>query len=860
MSRKLVRLFIVGLLFPFLNFAQNPIVQTMFTADPAPMVYNDTLFVYTTHDEQTTSNFFTMYDWQLFSTTDMVNWTAHGTVASLADFTWANQDNGAWAPQCIERNGKFYLYCPLHGNGVGVLVADSPYGPFSDPLGKRLIDSNHIWDDIDPTVFIDDDGQAYLYWGNPGLSYIKLNEDMISYDRSIGNNGIVALEMTSEAFGERVGGEGNHTTNYEEGPWLFKRNDLFYMVYAAVGIPEYIAYSTAPTATGPWTYKGIIMSTHPGLAFTNHPGIAEYKGNSYFFYHSATLPGGGGFNRSVCVEQFEFNADGTFPEIVPTRQGIVNGVAKVNPYEKVEAETIAWSEGLGIGANGKDVFVTNISNGNYIKVRDVDFGNQGASVFNALVSCGTSPGISTGGSIDIYIDELNGTLIGSLPVSYTGGWHNWVEKSAIINGANGVRDVYFVFKGNTTDNMFRFDSWKFDKKTSEHELIAINAMVDEYKIDIINGYNSSGFHVNALFSDGEQVDITSEVNISFDTDGIISISDGTVHGLSYGEVTATIEYNGLTDNVKIIVKNLESELSVKELHATPNNVEMFNGTSISFSLVAEFFDGHTVDVTDKAKITNPGPQVVAITNGMITAKSLGQVTIVAEYKGELGDAKTTTIVIKVANRNPYSQNEAEDYDDQSGIQTEACTDTGGGLNIGFIENNDWIRFNDLDFGDGAGSFEVRVASGTSGGTIEIRTGSSNGPLVGSCVVTGTGGWQTWQTRSCKVSGLAGLQNIYLVFKGSGGYLFNMNWWKFNPKGTSVNDFTNRSEIKVITVSNEKYLIGLEADDRVTIYNLMGQPIKAFNVTSEQQALERLNGNVIIEVKRNNQPVVFKTVL
>ena len=290
MIANYVKLFFLGLLIPSLNLAQNPIVQTMYTADPAPMVYNDTLFVYTTHDEQTTSNFFTMFDWQLFSTTDMVNWTAHGRVASLDDFAWANQDNGAWAPQCIERNGKFYLYCPLHGNGIGVLIADSPYGPFTDPLGTRLIGSNNIWDDIDPTVFIDDDGQAYLYWGNPGLSYVKLNEDMISFDTSIGNNGIVAIEMTTEAFGEREGGEGNHTTNYEEGPWLFKRNDIYYMVYAAVGIPEYIAYSTAPSATGPWTYGGIIMSTHPGLAFTNHPGIAEYKGLSLIHISEPTRP------------------------------------------------------------------------------------------------------------------------------------------------------------------------------------------------------------------------------------------------------------------------------------------------------------------------------------------------------------------------------------------------------------------------------------------------------------------------------------------------------------------------------------------------------------------------------------------
>lgn len=161
---------------------QRPIIQTKYTADPAPLVYNDTVFLYTSHDEDDAMGF-KMQDWLLYSSTDMVNWTEHGAVASLKDFAWVPYDNGAWAVQCVERNGKFYLYCPMPGNvGIGVLVADSPYGPFKDPIGKPLIkNSNH---DIDPTVMIDDDGQAYMYWGNPKVYYVRLNDD-ISYSGEI---------------------------------------------------------------------------------------------------------------------------------------------------------------------------------------------------------------------------------------------------------------------------------------------------------------------------------------------------------------------------------------------------------------------------------------------------------------------------------------------------------------------------------------------------------------------------------------------------------------------------------------------------------------------------------------------------
>jgi arabinoxylan arabinofuranohydrolase len=154
----------VGLL-PSIASADNPIVQTNYTADPAPMVYGDRLYVHTTHDEDVTVNdFFTMNDWRVYSTVDMANWTDHGSPLGYKSFSWGTGD--AWAGQCIPRNGKFCFYVPLNnstGTKIGVAVGDSPIGPFADALGKPLLTGSGY---IDPTVFIDDDGQAYLYWGN----------------------------------------------------------------------------------------------------------------------------------------------------------------------------------------------------------------------------------------------------------------------------------------------------------------------------------------------------------------------------------------------------------------------------------------------------------------------------------------------------------------------------------------------------------------------------------------------------------------------------------------------------------------------------------------------------------------------
>lgn len=435
--------------------AQNPIVQTYFTADPAPMVYDGTVYVYTSHDEDSTvNNFFTMYDWRCYSSKDMVNWTDHGAVASLKNFKWHEKSNGAWAPQCIERNGKFYFYVPIHGEGVAVLVSDSPTGPFTDPIGKRLIDSDHIWQDIDPTVAIDDDGQAYLYWGNPSLWYVKLNEDMVSYDRSIGDNGIVSIEMTPEAFGSQEGRDGEKRASYTEGPWFYKRNNLYYMIYAAKGIPEYIAYSTAPTAEGPWTYRGIIMERADHLAFTNHSGIIDYKDNSYIFYHDQALSEGEGFKRSVSVEQFSYNDDGTIPLIEPTKTGVKESVSNVDPYKKVEAETIAWSEGLKTSGNSQSgVYLSRINNGDYLIVRSVDFG-KGAKSFAARVASA-----SQGGQIEVRLDNPDGKLLGTIDVKNTGGLEKWATVKGKVKKATGVNDVCLVFKGGEGE-LFNFDWWQ----------------------------------------------------------------------------------------------------------------------------------------------------------------------------------------------------------------------------------------------------------------------------------------------------------------------------------------------------------------------------------------------------------------
>lgn len=286
-------------------FADNPIINHLYTADPAALVYNDTCYIFTGYDEGSTG--YVMKDWYIFSSTDMVHWTDHGPRLTLSDFSWARAD--AWAGHCVEKNGKFYWYVPvshktISGFSIGVAVADHPLGPYKDARGSALITNNMTtnvdisWDDIDPGVFVDTDGQAYLYWGNTSCKMIKLKSNMIETEGSI---------------------QYINLRSFTEAPWVHKRNNTYYLSYAAEWT-EYIDYAISNSPLGPWTYKGRLNDRVPSE--TNHQAIIEMKGRWYFIYHNAALPGGGPYKRSVCVDELFYNADGTIKKIVMTESGI----------------------------------------------------------------------------------------------------------------------------------------------------------------------------------------------------------------------------------------------------------------------------------------------------------------------------------------------------------------------------------------------------------------------------------------------------------------------------------------------------------------------------------------------------------
>ncbi len=318
----------------------NPIITDKFTADPAPMVSNGTLYLYVGHDEyyegQDTASGgreFNITEWLCYSTRDMKTWTDHGSVLKPTDFSWGIGE--AWASQVVEKDGKFYYYTtaqagePYNCKAVGVAVSDSPTGPFVDPLGKPLVTDAQTpngargwWNDIDPTVLIDKDGTPWMSWGNGTCFIVKLKPNMIELDGEI-----EILRMPG----------------FIEGPWLDRRGDLYYLTYASRGEGrETISYATAESMEGPWTYRGRLTGMAEN-SFTIHPGIVEFKGQSYLFYHNATLTldgiKGAIGRRSVCVDYLYYLPDGRMAWVEQTKEGITVPAKKRAEVARIQNPT-----------------------------------------------------------------------------------------------------------------------------------------------------------------------------------------------------------------------------------------------------------------------------------------------------------------------------------------------------------------------------------------------------------------------------------------------------------------------------------------------------------------------------------------
>jgi len=288
----------------------NPIVTDCYTSDPAVLVHDGRVYLYTGHDEAPPGvEEYVMRDWLGFSSTDLLDWQPHGPLLRIADFAWAR--SGAKAGTVVERAGHFYWYVAVNhgavdGGAIGVAVADHPTGPFRDPLGAALITNDVPFDTgddhtIDPSVIVHEGG-AHLFWGKQRCFSARLDDSMTALAGPISE-----IELPE----------------FEEGAHVHERDGWFYLSYG-YRYPQRVGYARSRSLDGPWTFEGILNEV-PGNCATNRPGIVQFAGEWYFFYHNGVLPGGGSHRRSVCVDRLGYDADGRMHRVRMTTEGLRSG-------------------------------------------------------------------------------------------------------------------------------------------------------------------------------------------------------------------------------------------------------------------------------------------------------------------------------------------------------------------------------------------------------------------------------------------------------------------------------------------------------------------------------------------------------
>ncbi len=425
--------------------AQNPFIRDQFTADPTARVFNGKIYVYPSHDIpspiERLKEWFCMADYHVFSSENMVDWTDHGVIVSQDKVPWVNPESySMWAPDCIERNGKYYFYFPAavkdttfgRGSMVGVAVAEHPYGPFI-PQDRPIKGAYGI----DPCTLIDKDGQAYIYWAGRGMQVAKLQDNMLE----LASAPQLVKEMPTEGL--------------IEGPFVFERNGIYYMTYPHVqNKTERLEYATSNNPMGPFKFAGVIMDESPTGCWTNHHSLIEYKGQWYLFYHHNDLSPQFDKNRSIRVDSLFFNPDGTIQKVTPTLRGV--GLTDAKKEIQLDRYSKLSSSGAAIDFLNNDnkfegwktIFK---EDGAWVQYNRVDFGKQKSKKIKARTSS------AAGGTLQIRLDKINGPVVAEIKVPKGNGWT--VIDTSVSKVQTGIHDLFVSLKGK---NEVEIDWIKFE--------------------------------------------------------------------------------------------------------------------------------------------------------------------------------------------------------------------------------------------------------------------------------------------------------------------------------------------------------------------------------------------------------------
>ena len=415
------------------SFAQNPLITNQFTADPSARVFNDKVYVYPSHDIMATkghgrAGWFNMADYHVFSSSNLTDWTDHGVIISQQTVPWADSTSySMWAPDCIDRNGKYYLYFPttakaggVNGRGftVGVAIADRPEGPFKpEPEPIKGIHG------IDPNVIIDKDGQAYIYYAQGNLYGAKLKPNMLELD------GAPQVLGTFPAKG------------LKEGPYVFERNGIYYMTYPHVENKiERLEYAISKSPLGPFTYTGVLMDESASGCWTNHQSVIQYKGQWYLFYHNDDLSPNFDKNRSIHADSLFFNSDGTIRKVIPTLRGV--GLTRSNKEIQIDRYSDISKTGATVDfidtAHRMQGWKTTFNEaGSWVRYNAVEFSKKPKAIVARVMG-------NQAGSFEVRLDKPNGVLIATIKNTPDADWKE--SKSVVSKPLSGKHDLFIIAK------------------------------------------------------------------------------------------------------------------------------------------------------------------------------------------------------------------------------------------------------------------------------------------------------------------------------------------------------------------------------------------------------------------------------
>jgi len=433
--RKYILMVCLHVLFLSCANAQNPLIRDQFSADPSARVFGDRVYVYPSHDILATGGrgrvgWFCMEDYHVFSSANLTDWTDHGVIVQQNKVPWVKPDSySMWAPDCVYRNGKYYFYFPstpkdtgyARGFTVGVAIADKPEGPFVPQPAPIL----HVRG-IDPNVFIDKDGQAYLYWSQGNIYGAKLKENMVE----LASEPVVLGELPNKGL--------------KEGPYLFERNGTYYLTYPHVENKiERLEYAIGNNPLGPFKVTGVIMDESPTGCWTNHHSIIRFKDQWYLFYHHNDYSPAFDKARSIRADSLFFNPDGAIQKVTPTYRGI--GVTKASAQIQLDRYTRLSDQGASIAfldtASKFQGWKTVLeAAGAWVQYNSVDFGKKKPRSVTVRVLA------AAGGSLQIRVQGIDGPVLAEVPVAAGNDWQ--LVKASLLQFKPGSQNLFVISKDN----------------------------------------------------------------------------------------------------------------------------------------------------------------------------------------------------------------------------------------------------------------------------------------------------------------------------------------------------------------------------------------------------------------------------